>query len=293
MRRRIPTISWLRAFESAARHLSFTTAADELGVTQSAVSQQTKHLEQYLGTSLFHRTSKGLQLTEAGSNYLPIVSEAFRLLEDGTLAYIDPEIENTLKIEGNLSFSVLWLIPRMPAFLSEHPATKLQLSTILWSSEFQRIPTGVQIRFGRDNWAGLSATKLTDEVVYPVCSPEVARRIKRPQDLLQETLVEVTGVVSGWKTWFLDADVHIDRKLNLHLTNTYLISMELARKGSGIALGHDTISKAMVNQGQLAVPLDIRVPVPEGYYLLTAPERSLNKVTRDFLQWLRRNLASF
>ena len=290
MRRRIPTISWLQAFEAAARHLSFTAAAAELFVTQSAVSQQTRHLEDYLGTSLFRRTPKGLELTEAGINYLPVVTEAFHILERGTLAYIEPETENDLKIEANLSFSVLWLVPRIHSFLSEYPNVKLRLSTILWSSEFRRIPAGIQIRFGRGNWAGLSGTKLTNEMIYPVCSPGLARRISETGGLIHERLLEVTGVVSGWQTWFTGARVDVNTQLKIHMTNTYIISMELARKGYGVALGHDTIAKDLIRRGELVVPLDIRIPIPENYYLVTADSRSLNRLTIRFCEWLSENI---
>lgn len=171
----LPPLNWLKAFEASARNLSFTGAARDLNMTQSAVSQQIKALENHLGRSLFVRRTRALQLTEAGLNYLPTVQEAFSTLAAGTRALVGGDRGRNLSVQSNLAFSVFWLTPRLPRLYEQHPWLTLNITTTLWDMVEGIATPDVEIRFGRD-LSGARVTRLFDDTCFAVCSREIAAR---------------------------------------------------------------------------------------------------------------------
>ena len=172
----LPPLNWLRAFEAAARHLSFTQAAAELNVTQSAVSQHVRSLEAFLGRELFIRRTRALHLTEAGANYLPTIREAFGLLASGTRAFRGGDRGRSLLVQCNLAFSVFWLVPRLAGLLEAHPWLLLNLTTPIWDPERSARSTEMEIRYGRPGEMSDAATRLAYDHYYPVCRPRVRGR---------------------------------------------------------------------------------------------------------------------
>ena len=170
--RTLPPLTWLRAFDAAARHLSFTLAAQELNLTQSAVSQHVRNLEDHLGRDLFVRRTRALQLTESGANYLPTVREAFDVLARGTRSFIGGDSENTLILQCNMAFSVFWLAPRLHRLYAAHPWLVLNVVTALWDPDAHGRDAAMKIRFGRPGDMSGDATRLTSDVCRPVCHPE-------------------------------------------------------------------------------------------------------------------------
>ena len=144
----LPPLQWLRVFESSARHLSFTQAAQELNITQSAVSQQIKLLENFVGTSLFVRGPRSLQLTPTGKNYLPDIQQALHILRTSTRAHFLRSERRRITIRCNWSFSVLWLTPRLHAFTERHPEISLNIVPVMWDADFDSRTDSIEIRFG-------------------------------------------------------------------------------------------------------------------------------------------------
>ena len=180
MDKKLPPLNWLRAFESASRHLSFTDAARELHMTQSAVSQQIKALENYLGRTFFVRKARSLELTEAAQAYLPSVDAAFKLLYQGTQGLLGVDHDQLLEVRANLAFTVFWLTPRLSDLFEKHPWINLNVATTIWSSGASAPYASVEIRFDHVISEGLAIEPLMHDELFPVCSPELAKQIKIP-----------------------------------------------------------------------------------------------------------------
>lgn len=286
----LPPVQWLRSFEAAARHLSFTRAAEELHITQSAVSQQVKLLEHSLGLALFIRQPRSLALTEAGHLYLPNVQNAFETLRHGTRLLSHQDRTVTLELRANWAFSVNWLISRLQQFLSLHPEIEVNLSTELWSSGHTSIKHGVEVRYGLGDWAAARLQQLTSEVCYPVCSPELAARISRPEDLLNHTLIHVRGLKNQqWEDWFQHAGIKGEHRARSHSTTTFIVALEMAKQSIGAVIGHDLVCRSLLASGQLVKPFDITLPTVENYYLLTYGQ--VNHAVKAFEQWLTDTLV--
>ena len=283
---RLPPLNWLRAFEAAARHLSFTEAGRELHITQSAVSQQVKSLEGHLRQHLFLRRPRSLQLTDAGRAYLPTIEAAFKMLREGTRALTGENPDTLLDIHANLAFTVHWLMPRMEAFLAAHPWVKLNLSTSVWTTEHTDPYASVEIRFGAGRWDGAAGERLTKEEFFPVCAPTLSARLRRPLDLLDQRLMDVSGSLQGWDTWLAAAGLTPPIGLSPDRASTYVVTFELARQGLVIALGHGLIADNLLSQDALVRPFDLSLPMKESYYLVTPQERPLTSAAEAFRDWL-------
>ena len=190
---RLPPLNWLRAFEASARFLSFTAAAEELSMTQSAVSQQIKSLESTMGRALFLRRARGLELTDEGRGYLPTVQAAFAMLEEGTTVLHGRNDPDVLELQVNLSFALFWLTPRLGQFMDEHPTVQLNLATSVWTEERPTHPSAMQIVFGLGKREGMTGRRLTRDSIFPVCSPKLAKQIKTLDDLRAQRLFDLPG----------------------------------------------------------------------------------------------------
>lgn len=287
----LPPLNWLRAFEASARALSFTEAAQELHMTQSAVSQQIKSLEQALGRTLFHRRARGLELTDIGRGYLPTVQAAFNTLEEGTAVLTGRSEPDVLELHANISFAIFWLTPRLKQFLQEFPWVCLDVATSIWPTEKPRNLAAVEIVLGLGKWEARAGQRLTRDNVFPVCTPEIAGRIHDVSDLLKENLFELPGTLQTWDNWLAG---HIGSrefdKPRVHRGSTWVLSMNWALQGLGVALAHDTVANDLIASGRLVRLLDYSMPMKEAYYLI-APEGSLiNPAAKAFKEWLLREI---
>jgi len=288
----LPPLNWLRAFEAAARHLSFTAAAEELHITQSAVSQQIKSLETALGRNLFVRRTRSLQLTDAARAYLPSVQGAFQLLLDETAAIAGQDRESLLEVHSNMAFTVFWLTPRLGEFLDAYPWVRLNVATSVFTNEYTAPYASVEIRFGSGTWEGTQGEVLHQSDAYPVCTPEIAKRLKTPEDVLNEKLFDTIGGRQSWDSWFRAAGVTPDEPPEQHWASTYVVTFDLAARGVGITLGHDLIVEDFLADGRLVRPFDIGFPMPDAYYLLTPPDARLNRAAKVFREWLLDRIRS-
>ena len=279
----LPPLTWLRAFEAAARHLSFTQAAAELNLTQSAVSQHVRSLEAALGLGLFVRKTRALQLTEAGSNYLPIVQDAFEILGSGTRALTGGDRGRRLMVTCNLAFSTFWLAPRLGGLLAAHPWLSLNLSTPIWDPLHGEGVPEVEIRFGRAALMPGASERLAVERAYPVCGPDAAPDMRRWETA---PLFDCTGVTTNWEAWLSGQNSALPQDRSVTLTSTYVVSMTAALHGGGLSMTHDTLARKMLADGRLERPYTHSVELLEGYFLLAAPKHEETPAARTFVDWI-------
>lgn len=282
MQKRLPPLGWLRTFEAAARHLSFTGAARDLNMTQSAVSQQIKSLEGYLGQPLFLRRPRALELTEAGITYLPVVREAFRTLVRGTQAVTGAQ-QNAVQVQSNISFAVNWLAPRLPLFQAQHPDVHLNIFTELWEPREMAEGAAVEIRYSLRPADTVRTELLRTDQYYPVCAPDFPVTM---EDLQQQPLFDCSNLLSNWANWAEDQGLNW-RNPQITYSTTYLVSLSVAMAGGGLCLAHDTIAQHLIRQGRLVAPFTHRAEMPEAYYLLLSPQAEENPGAVAFADWIR------
>jgi LysR family transcriptional regulator, glycine cleavage system transcriptional activator len=237
MRSDLPPLVWLRAFEAAARHLSFTDAARELNLTQAAVSKHVKSLELHLRHELFIRRTRSLQLTKLGEAYVPKVRDAFERLAVGTREVFGRRSANELTLRCAVSFAVNWLAPRLPSFLEKHPGKDIRIISSVWNDAFDGDVYDLDIQYGRGDWHGVRSHQLSWETITPLCAPSIAAQLKTPDDLQFHRLLHVIGYQEGWGTWLQAAGAKtVNPGQGLQFDNS-LIAFEVASSGSGVALG--------------------------------------------------------
>lgn len=289
---RLPPLNWLRAFEASARALSFTAAAQELCMTQSAVSQQIKSLENALGRQLFVRRVRGLELTDDGRSYLPSVQAAFATLEEGTSVLIGRNDPDVLELQCNLSFAIFWLTPRLGRFMDEFPDVQLNLVTSIWSEERPSASAAVEIVFGQGKWVSQVGKRLTRDSIFPVCTPELAARIHSVDDLLRERLIDLPGTLQSWDIWLAahPGQAPLEPPV-VHRASTWAVSLAWAQSGLGVALAHDTVANHLLQSGRLVRPLAFALPMKEAYYLISPEGARNHAAAQAFKRWLLREMA--
>src|ERR1700761_17428 len=215
MTARLPSLNGLRAFEAAARYLSFTQAASELNVTQTAISHQIKRLEEELGIQLFLRKNRTLALTPQAKDYLPGVRAAFNDLRLATDRLLRTDDDSVLTISTLASLAAKWLLPRLSTFQEAHPGIDVRITTSTSLVDFQRDKVDAAIRYGRGHWPGVRAEWLTADELFPVCSPpllEGDKPLRCPEDLAHYTLLHTSGGYGDdWRLWLTAAGQPSDR----------------------------------------------------------------------------------
>lgn len=286
MRQALPPLNWLRAFEAAARHLSFTHAARDLNMTQSAVSQQIKALEQHLGRALFHRRPKALELTETGLTYLPVVRDAFRTLSRGTSA-ITQEQAGVVQVQCNLTFATHWLAPRLADFRVRHPEVRLNIMTDLWEPRALTDGADIEIRFSLRPAETARAELLRRDSYYPVAAPGYDVTL---ETLAKQPLYDCSNLLCNWSSWAEDQALTWPNPPITYAT-TFSVSLAVALSGGGLALAHDAIAGHYLKTGQLVAPFAHRAPMQEAYFLILSPNVSQDtEKAADaliFADWLR------
>jgi LysR family glycine cleavage system transcriptional activator len=296
--RPIPPLNPLRAFEVAARHLSFTRAAEELFVTPSAVSHQIKTLEESLGIALFTRDAKSLSLTAAGKAYLPGVQQAFKQLAHAT-HQLQTHGMPALKINIPPTFAVKWLIPRMDRFMKAHPDIDLKVSTSNHTVDFSREDFDLSVRYGRGNYPGLHSELCLPVEVFPVCSPALMRGehpLLTPADLKHHTLLHDDSTYTdvsnpNWAMWLEHAGVTgIDATRGPSFWPSHLV-INAAIDGLGVALAKKNWVVKDLADGLLVRPFDISLPVEFSYFIVYPQERVEDRRIAAFVDWVRQEVA--
>lgn len=277
-------------FEVAARHLSFTRAAESLHVTQAAVSHQIKALEDWLGVTLFHRLGRGqgLALTEAGRHYLPRIRAAFETIRDST-ATLGTRRRKVLNVATLDSFGFLWLVPRLAAFTRRHGDTDVRIiAADLDADVLEQGIADLEIRYGDGDWTGVTATRFLTESVFPVCSPAIVtgeRPLERPEDLRHHTLLHDVMVI-GWRDWLEAAGVtDIDAEHGPGFNHSHLV-VQSAICGAGVALGRGALVADALAQGKLIKPFALSLPSRFAYYAVCSRATSSDPLVAAFQDWL-------
>ncbi|MCF3628099.1 transcriptional regulator GcvA [Thalassospiraceae bacterium LMO-SO8] len=288
MSRRLPPLNALRVFEAAARHLSFTQAAEELNVTQAAVSHQIRGLEDWLGFPLFRRLSRALVLTEAGQLLFPEVREAMDILTTAVNRVQRQDSEGVLTVTTMDSFAQSWLVPRLGRFRQAHPDIDVRLVMVDRMVDLAREGVDVAVRYGRGNWPGLTVSLLRTEELFPVCAPELIAKgppLKEPRDLAHYTLLHDEMPVD-WRDWLAAVGcdtVNPERGPGYSHSNLVLLA---ARAGEGVALGRSVMVADDLAEGRLVRPFDFALPAPQAYYLACVEGEEDRPKIRAFREWL-------
>lgn len=290
MTARLPSLNGLRAFEAAARHLSFTHAAQELNVTQTAISHQIRRLEEELGIRLFIRQSRSLALTPQAAEYLPGIRAAFQDLRTATDRLLRKGDDRVLTISTLTSLAVKWLLPRLSTFQEKHPEIDVRITTSTELVDFRTSNVDAAIRYGQGRWPGLDAEWLMAEHLFPVCSPKLLtgeRALRRPEDLEHATLLHTSSTIDDWRLWFTAAGLpaHLSQKRGLTFDLAFM-TVQAAIDGLGVAMGHTAYVADDVANGRLVVPFNVSMP-SAGYYFVTPQDRPVASKLNLFRDWLR------
>jgi LysR family transcriptional regulator, glycine cleavage system transcriptional activator len=285
----LPPLSWLRAYEAAARHLSFTSAAQELNLSQAAISKHVRSLELHLREQLFHRKPRSLILTKAGAAYLPKVRDAFERLVAGTREVFGDRRNEILTVRVNVSFSVCWLAPRLPDFFRFHPDVDLRIVSSVWNEDLDLERFDLDIRYGKGQWPGLRSDPLTVEALEPLCSPALlagGNPIREPADLLQHKLIHVLGYEEGWAAWLNAAGLGQAVADGGFQVDTTLMAFEMAACGLGVALGRRSLNDRDLQSGRLVRPFGLSHPVSEAFHLISDSSGAEHPDAAVFRAWL-------
>lgn len=288
---KLPPLNWLRTFEVAARELNFTVAARELNITQSAVSQQVRLLEGHLGEPLFNRLPRQITLTKRGRAFLPIVQLAIQALQRGTLDLFPQLKSEEVTIEVNTAFAILWLAPRLQTFTAQYPELTLRVINANWDSEFASDSAELSLRHGTGNWPNRDSTRLVTPKLRPYCSPEMAKQIHKPEDVLQWPLLNVIGNRKGWPAWLAQYNLALSDTCPTHKMDTVATAVALATGNCGVCLCYDEFVVSQVTAGQLVAPLDHYLTSTESYYLSHRKDCSLSKAAKVFKEWLLKEIS--
>ena len=299
---RLPPLNALRAFEAAARRLSFTKAADELNVTPGAISQHIRQLEDYAGTPLFKRTGRSVLLTDAAQAALPLVREAFDQIAEAGRIMQAPARKGRVMVSSAPSFAAKWLAPRLDRFHSANPGIEAWVSADSGITDFTTADADFAIRYGGGEYDGLKSEKLLDETVLPICSPKLLEgpdAIRKPADLAKHTLIhdvsaEVDPSCPDWTSWLQarGAGAEVDGTRGPRF-NQSALAIEAAATGRGVVLAKRAIASADIAAGRLIAPFaDGSISVDYGYWLVWPKGRHLTEDVRAFIKWVKAEAAA-
>ncbi|MDB5634384.1 MAG: transcriptional regulator, LysR family [Tardiphaga sp.] len=291
MSARLPSLNGLRAFEAAARHLSFTNAAAELNVTQTAISHQIRRLEEELGIRLFIRQNRALALTPQARDYLPGVRAAFNDLRLATDRLLRKDNDHVLTVSTLASLAAKWLLPRLSAFQEAHPDIDVRITTSTSMVDFKNGDVDAAIRYGRGRWPGLRADWLTADQLFPVCSPALlqgGRPLRTPEDLVHHTLLHSSGGYDDdWRLWLTAAGLPTDISKQPGLSfDMIFMTLQAAIDGLGVAVGRTTYVEGDLAKGRLVVPFKISLPADAGFYLVSPEAAANTPKLKAFREWL-------
>lgn len=291
MAAKIPSLNGLRAFECAARHMSFTKAAEELNVTQTAISHQIRRLEDELGIRLFLRLKDGLALTNEGHSYFPGIRSAFYEMRSSTEMLLDTCNNSALTITTLVSLATKWLLPRLSSFQEAFPNIDVRVTASTELVDFRKGGIDAAIRYGFGDWKGLRADWLMSDEIFPVCSPKLLnspKALKNPSDLASQTLLQVSGMTcNDWNMWLSAAGQPKKFAEGTRLTfDLAMMAVQAAIDGLGVCIGRTTYVDDDLKAGRLVAPFNLRLKSDLGFYLVTPLEIANSKKVVAFRTWL-------
>jgi LysR family glycine cleavage system transcriptional activator len=287
-RRFLPAIAHLTAFEAAARLESFTEAAEELNLTQSAVSRQIRALEETLGATLFQRERKTVRLTHGGEVYAREIRAALNKIAAASLGFRASPLGGSLNLGILPTFGARWLAPRLPQFLDNNPGVTVNLTTRITPFDFILEGLDAAIHFGATDWPGAGVDLLMGETVVPACSPAFLERhpISGPQDLLELPLLHLSSRPDAWERWFEGRGVQIG-PIHGMLIDQFATAAQAAASGLGLALLPEFLIRSELERGELVQAVDGRVESRECYFLAWPLDRAGYAPLEAFRAWLK------
>jgi LysR family glycine cleavage system transcriptional activator len=293
-RNALPALDLLVGFESAARHLSFTKAGEELFLTQSAVSRQIKELEDQLGVVLFQRRHRALALTEAGHQFYAAAAQALSTMRTATDRLRAQAGKKALSVTTTHSFAALWLIPRLAGFTRDHPGVDVRITAETRVQDLERDGLDLALRHGPASLAGPNAMRLFGEKVFPVCSPKLLKKrpLEKPQDLKNHVLLQYDDPDGRhpwlhWKTW-----LEVERIADLKPAGTLSFSgyeqiIPAAIAGHGVALGRSPLVKDLMRSGELVAPFKSSADPARAYFAILSKNAAGRPEVNAFVEWLK------
>jgi LysR family glycine cleavage system transcriptional activator len=294
MRPRLPPLNSLKAFEAAARHESFTRAAEELCVTQGAVSQQVKALEAGLGIKLFNRERQRLIITESGRDYLTVVRDALDRIAVGTERLLQRQNSGVLTVSTSPDFAAKWLVHRLGNFAEAHADIDLRVSATLHHVDFAREEVDLAVRHGDGNWPGLDPVQLSAEQLFAVCSPKLLsgrRKLSQPADLLKLPLIHLDNR-DDWKKWLRAVGVEDAEVTHGPVLNRVSMVIDAAINGQGVALARTTLAAWDLINGRLVRPFPDSLPLSRTYWIICPKATSNLPKIATFRNWLLAEAAA-
>ena len=292
-RRLIPSTSMLMAFEAAARAGSFTAAAQELNLTQGAISRQVSALEEQLGVSLFVRSGKMVRLSEAGTIYAKEVRSALKAIRDASLNAISDPQGGILNLAILPTFGMRWLMPRFPEFLKENPQITVNFASKLSPFDFRNENLHAAIHFGQADWPSADCTYLMDEVTIPVAAPSLLadRHPSSPADIATLPLLHLETRPNAWQDWFHQNGIDATKSGGTVFEQFALVT-QAAIAGMGAALLPKFLIKPELERGELIQLIDAPLKSDDGYYLVTPTHHATNAPVAALREWLKRECVN-
>jgi len=287
MRPRLPPLNALKAFEAAARHESFTRAAEELCVTQGAVSHQVKALEAELAIKLFNRERQRLIITEAGRDYLAVVRDALDRIAVGTERLLQRQNAGVLTVSTSPDFAAKWLVHRLGHFAEAHAGIDLRVSATMHHVDFAREDVDMAVRHGDGNWSGLDAVQLSSEQLFAICSPKLltGRRLAKPADVLKFPLIHLDSR-ADWTKWLRVVGIGDDNVRHGPVLNRASMVIDAAINGQGIALARTTLAAFDLINGRLVRPFAEALRLSKTYWIVCPKATSNVPKIVTFRDWL-------
>jgi LysR family transcriptional regulator, glycine cleavage system transcriptional activator len=288
MPRRLPPLNALKAFEAAARHESFTRAAEELCVTQGAVSHQVKALESELGLKLFNRERQRLIITDAGRAYLEVVRDALDRISAGTERLLQRQSAGALTISTSPNFAAKWLVHRLARFADAHPGIDLRINATMHHVDFAREDIDLAIRHSDGQPSGLHVTRLCTEELAPVCSPKLLQGragLRKPTDLLRHTLLHINDR-GDWLKWLSAAGIEDAELSRGPVLNQASMALDAAADGQGVVLARSALAAWDLINGRLVRPFALALPVSYAYWIVCPKATAKLPKIVTFREWL-------
>lgn len=283
-------LNGLRALEAAGRLGSLKAAAEELGVSPGAVSQQIAKSEARLNAAVFDRAGRGLRPTPFGRELLGRLTAGFRLLDEAVgLAQRHAEAELTISVAP--VFASRWLVPRLSRYARRHPDIKVRLDASVTLVNPAASDIDIAIRVGDGNWPGLTTDFLLAQEVFPVCAPDMAKQLRRPRDVLSVPILRDSNSTIGWDVWLKPFGLS---EADLQEGNTFTdasLCLDAAIAGQGVMLAWQTLAHYALSVGQVVAPFRERSATGVGYWLVTAADRREPKKIGDFKRWIKQEIA--
>lgn len=282
-------LNWLRTFEAAARLENFSNAASELNMTQSAVSQQIRLLEEHLKHTLFHRKARNISLTYEGIQFLPVVQNALQSIQQGASNIFAGKQQVELHLEVNIAFAWQWLSTNLDDFCQSYPGINLNIVHTNWAHQFNDHGVDLAIRHGNGDFSGWQSKPILKPELRPYCAPQLKHVLKDPLDLLSSTLIEIMGTREGWSHWLESVGVP-DTNVRQHRVDNIATAMYMARSGVGVFLCYPDMIRIYQQGDFLVDAFPQTIPTQDNIHLCYPDKDEISPQLEAFLSWIMNKL---